>query len=105
MADDLRELDDRELLGELVEHTELARLRRMQDGELDTLEGVDDVQVTACLTSLAVQGEGLADHGLQAEAVEGGAEDLVVVEPRQQALIELGLVGLDAVHDALVEVG
>ncbi len=35
----------------------------------------------------AVDGQRLADHGLQAEAVEHGAEQLVVVEARDQALV------------------
>ncbi len=35
----------------------------------------------------AVDGERVADHGLQAEAVEHGAEDLVVVEAGDQALV------------------
>ncbi len=105
VAHQLGELDDRELLGELVEHAELARLGRMQDRELHALERVDDVQVAARLAALAVRGQRVSDHGLQAEAVQGRAEHVVVVEPRQQALVEPGLLGLDPVHDPLVEVG
>ena len=47
----------------------------------------------------------MADHRLHAEAVEDSPEDLVVVEAGDEALVERGLLGLDAVDDPLVEVG
>ena len=53
----------------------------------------------------AVDGQRVADHRLQAEAVEHGAEDLVVVEAVDQPLVARRLLGLDPVDDALVEVG
>src|ERR671914_2930272 len=102
---ELGELEHGELLRELVEHAELAALRRVAHGQLDALERVADVEEAARLPALAVDGERVPDHGLHAEAVERGAEDLVVVEARAQALVERGLLGLDPVHDALVEVG
>ena len=103
--DELGELGDRELLGELVEDAELAEVGRVGDRELDALERVADVEEAAGLAALAVDGQRVADHGLDAEAVEDGAEVLVVVEPGDQPLVGGGLVGLDAVDDALVEVG
>ena len=47
----------------------------------------------------------MADHRLHAEAVEHGAEVLVVVEAGDQALVASRLLGFDPVDDALVEVG
>src|SRR6185436_2053662 len=47
----------------------------------------------------------MADHGLYAEAVEHGAEDLVVIEASDQPLVTSRLLGLDPIDDALVEVG
>jgi hypothetical protein len=41
---------------------------------------------------------------LEAEPVEGGAEDVVVIEPREQPVIERRLFRPDAVHDALMQV-
>ena len=75
------------------------------DRQLDAVEGVADVEEAAGLAAAAVDGERVADHRLQAEAVEDGAEGLVVVEAGDQALVGGGLVGLDPVDDALVEVG
>ena len=66
---------------------------------------VADVEEAAGLAAAAVDGQRVADHRLQAEAVEHGAEDLVVVEAGDQALVAGGLLGLDPVDDALVEVG
>src|SRR5919106_290286 len=77
-----RELGDRELLGELVEHPVLARSRRVRRGQLHAPDRVDDVQVPASLASLPVDGQGMTDHGLEAEPVQR-----------------------DPVHDALVQVG
>src|SRR4051812_23899223 len=41
---ELRQLEDRELLGELVEHAELGALRGIADRELDALQRVADVE-------------------------------------------------------------
>src|SRR2546430_15668187 len=57
------------------------------------------------LPAPAVHGQGMADHGLEAEPVEGRPEHLVVVKSSSEAGIESGLVGVDSVHHALVEVG
>ena len=73
--------------------------------QLDALQRVADVEEAAGLAALAVDGQRVADHRLHAEAVEHGAEGLVVVEAGDQALVAGGLVGLDPVDDALVEVG
>ena len=75
------------------------------DRQLDAGERVADVEEAAGLVAGAVDGQRVADHRLQAEAVEHGAEDLVVVEAGDQALVAGGLLGLDPVDDALVEVG
>jgi hypothetical protein len=104
-ADELGQVRDRELLGELVENPELAELTGIRHGELDALERVADVEEAAGLPALAVDGEGVVDHRLDAEPVEHRAEVLVVVEPGHQALVGDRLVGLDSVDDALVEIG
>src|SRR4029453_11799040 len=74
LAHELRKLGDRELLGELVEDAELTLRRRVRDGQLDALERVSDVEKAARLAALAVDRERVADHCLNAEAVERGAE-------------------------------
>ncbi len=75
------------------------------DGQLDAGQGVANVEEAAGLAAGAVDGQRVADHRLQAEAVEDGAEQLVVVEAGDQPLVAVGLLGLDPVDDALVQVG
>ena len=78
---------------------------RVEKGQLHTGQGVADVEHAPGLAALAVDRQGVADHGLDAEAVEYGAEDAVVVEAGGQVGVQRGLLGLLAVDDALVEVG
>jgi hypothetical protein len=47
----------------------------------------------------------VADHGLEVEPVQRGPEDFVVVDARREAIVELRLLGLEPVHDALIQVG
>ena len=82
--DQVGELEDRELLGELVEDPALARLGRVETGQLDAAHGVADVDVAARLPALAVDRQRVLDRRLHAEAVEHGAEHLVVVEAVDQ---------------------
>ncbi len=100
-----RQVADREGLGELVVDAHLAAVGGVEHGQLDAGEGVADVEEAAGLAAGAVHGQGAADHGLEAEPVERGAELLVVVEAGQQPVVEQRLLGVDAVDDALVEVG
>ena len=101
----LGQLEHAELLGELVVDAQLAGVGRVGGGQRDALDRVADVEVAACLAALAVDRQRIADDGLDAEPVEGGPEDLVVVEAGRKPGVERRLVGLEAVDDALVEVG
>src|SRR5919106_2257467 len=105
VTDLLREIRDVERLRELVEDAVFPGRGRVRRRELDALEGVHDVEESTGLTALAVHGQRVADHGLYGEAVEGGPEQLVVVETGEETLVEPGLRRLDAVDDALVQVG
>ena len=93
------------MLGELVEDPVLALLGGVHERQLHTGLGVADVQHAPGLAPLAVDGEGVADHGLDTEAVQHRPEHGVVVETREQVVVHGGLVGLLAVDDALVEIG
>ena len=105
--DELGQLHDRELLGELVEHAELARAAAGFRAASSTQRRVStDVEVAAGLAALAVDRERLADHRLHAEAVERGAEHLVVVEPRRPGASSSAVSSVShPVDDALVQVG
>src|SRR5918994_3258089 len=99
------QIPHRELLGELIEDAELATLGGILDREAYTLDRVDDVQEAARLTTLAVNAEGIAHHGLNAEAVESRAEHLVVVEASAKPLVEIRLLRPNPVDNPLVQVG
>ena len=59
----------------------------------------------AGLATLAVDAQRMTDDRLDAETVEHGAEDPVVVETGGQVGVQIGLTGLLAVDDPLVQVG
>ena len=58
----------------------------------------------ARLPALAVDGQGNAGHRLDTEAIQDGPEDVVIVKGGAQIRMQLGLVGRDAVDDALVQI-
>src|SRR5207253_10660252 len=101
----LRQLPDRELLGELVEDAVLTALRWMLDADADALHRVTDVEESSGLAAPSIDGERLAHRRLHAETVEHRAPDDVVVEPRGQRSMERRLLGLAAVDHALVQIG
>src|SRR5256885_5083208 len=63
------QVENGELFGELVVNPALAFGGRVMTGNLDTSNGVPYVEEAACLPSLAVYGERLADGRLHAETV------------------------------------
>jgi SagB-type dehydrogenase family enzyme len=95
----------RHRLGHLVEHPEVAPVGRVLAGQLDAPHGVPDVDDAADLAAGPVDGQRLAQHGLDREPVQHRAEHGVIVEPGRQPLVDGGLRRLLAVHHALVEVG
>ena len=104
LGDHVREVEHAEGLRELVEDPVLALAGRVEAGELDARQRVADVERAARLSALPVDGQRVAGHGLDREPVEHRPEDAVVVEAGEQLGVQQGLVGLLAVHDALVEV-
>src|SRR6185437_10552267 len=105
LADQLRQFEDAELLGELVVHAHFAARGGVEDAELDAAQGIADIQEPAGLPPFAVDGKRIAANCLHTEAVQGRAEDFVVVETCRQIWIERGLLGFHAVNDALIEIG
>jgi error-prone DNA polymerase len=104
-GDRLGDLGDGQGLGHLVEHAELAAVRRVLAGELNTPDRVPDVDQATGLAARAVHGERVADHRLDHEPVQHRAEHRVVIEPGRQPVVPAGLLGLLAVDHALVQVG
>ena len=103
--DGLGEFHDAEHLGELIEDTILSQLGRMENGKFDAAQSVTNVQEPTRLPAPAVNRQGNAGNGLDAKAVQGCAENLVVVETGRQTIIQLRFIGGNAVHNSLVEVG
>src|SRR5437879_5130629 len=73
-------------------------------GNLDTSNGVTDVEEPARLAALPVYRERLADGRLHAETVEDGAEHVVIVEAIDQFFSKRGFVRHGSVNHALIEV-
>ena len=94
-----------ELLRELVINLHLARRRGVVARDLNAAHGVSDVQETAGLATLTVHGHRVTDGRLDAEAVERGTEDGVVVEAVHQVRVHVGFIRGETVDDALVQVG
>src|SRR5579863_525928 len=65
-----RQVQNRKLFGELVENPALSLSRRIQTGNLDAAHGVPNIEKTAGLSSLAVNGERMPNGRLNAEAIE-----------------------------------
>ncbi len=106
LADQLGQVAHPVALGDLVEdHRLVARGRRIGQGDLDTPDGVLDVDEGAGLAAGAVHGQRVVDGGLHQEPVEHGAVVAVVVEAVDQPFVAGGLLGLGAPDDALVQVG
>src|SRR5713101_4169539 len=104
-SDQLSQLQDGEGFGELIEHTIFSGLGRIEDGQFHAAHGVANVQEAPALPSFSVDGERDSGGGLHAEAVDGGPENVVIVEAGRQPFVEAGLVRLYAIDDALVQVG
>src|SRR5262249_4589950 len=103
-TDLVSEVRHRELFRELVEDAILPGLRGGGDGEFDAADGCPDVEEPTGLPAFSVDGEWHADGRLHAEAVERGAENLVIVEAIDEAGMAGDLVGHRTVDDTLVEV-
>jgi len=82
-----------------------ARLGRVLDGELETLNGVLDVDEGSGLPARAVYAEGVLHCRLHEKAVEHCAIITIVIEAVDEPLIQLGLLGLCAPDDTLMQVG
>ena len=100
----LRQFENRELLRELVVHSALAARGRILAGNLDAANRVSNVEKTTHLSALAVHGEWLANGRLHAEAVEHGAEHVILIEPIDEGFVESNFVGHRPVHDALIQI-
>ena len=102
---DTGEIEHTKLLGKLVEDAELTAVGRVEHGQLDAGQGIADIEETAGLTTLTIDGQGHADHCLNQKAVEHRTEDAVIVEAGTQALIEAYLVRIDTIDNPLVQIG
>jgi hypothetical protein len=80
VLDGLGEIKNAEHLRELVKGPVLTRLRGVKDGKFHAAQGVANIQEASRLAALAVYGERNAGNRLDAKAVQGRAENFVVVE-------------------------
>src|SRR5467141_4412602 len=100
----MRQFQDGKLFRELIVDPALASGCRVVTSDLDATHRVPNVEETACLSALPVNGERLADGRLYAETIKDGAENVVIIEPIDQRLIEPSFVRHRSVNDALIQV-
>src|SRR5215210_1892129 len=105
LLDEVGQLQNRPLLGELVEDPELTRLGGIVRRQLYAAHRIANVYEATRLTTLAVDRDWVSRSGLGAEAVEGRPEDPVVVVAIRERRVGGRLLGLYVVDDALIEVG
>ncbi len=106
LGNELGQLTDGVGLGHLIEDLDpIAPLGWIGEGDLDTADGVADVDERPGLAPGAVNGEWVPHRRLHEEPVEHGAVVAVVVEPVDQLGGERGLGGGRAPDDPLVEIG
>jgi len=74
-------------------------------GDFNAAYGVANVEKAAALAAFAVHGEGMSDDGFDAEAVEYGAENFVVIETIDECFVERDFVGDGAVNHTLIQIG
>src|SRR5262249_24382501 len=101
----LSQMKDGEALGELVVDSAFALGGGIVASDLDAADGVANAQEAASLAASAIDSQRLADGRLHAEAIEHGAEDVVVVEAIDKRIVLRSLVGHGAIDDALIEIG
>ena len=98
------ELIDCKRLCELVHNAQLTRGRRCRGSKLDALERIFEVEIASCLASAAIDGQRHAGDRLDQETVYNGTKYIIVMEVRQQSLVEAGLHRCQTVDRALHEV-
>ena len=98
-------IQDRELLGELIENPKLAGFGWIEHGQLDATERIANIQKAAGLSALPVDGQRHAMHRLDDEAVQHGAEYRIIVKAGRKLRMQYGLVRIDSVDHSLIEVG
>src|SRR5215210_57650 len=103
--DEAGQFQYRPLLGKLVEDPELTWPGGIVRRQLYAAHRITNVYEATCLTTLAVDRDGVSRSGLGAEAVEGRPEDPVVVVAVRERRVGGCLLGLHVVDDALIEVG
>ena len=74
----------------------------MQGRQFNAADRIFDVDEAPGLSPLAVDGQRVADGGLDDEPVKGGAEHFVVVKAVDQYRVSGRLLRVDAVDDTLV---
>src|ERR1700693_3711234 len=70
-----RQLKHRKLLGELIVHSALAGIGWIKTSQLDTSNGVADIQKPSRLPAFSINRQRMAGHSLHAEPVQNRAEN------------------------------
>src|SRR5271170_2402367 len=102
---DAGDIHDGKTFSELIVNAALVARGGILAGDFDAAHGVANIEEAAALAAFAVHGEGMSDDGFDAEAIEDGAENFVVIKTIDERFIERDFVGDGAVHHSLIQIG
>ena len=97
-------MQDGECFGELVEHPIFARLGGIHNRQLDAAQSIADIQEAAALASLSIHRQRNAGGRLHTESVDGGSENVVIVEAGGEVIVHFRFVRLDSVDHSLMQI-
>src|SRR5271155_1657626 len=102
---DTGDIHDGKTFGELIVNAAFVARGGILAGNFDAAHGVANIEEAAALAALAVYGKRMPDDGFNAEAIEDGAENFVVIKTVDERFVERDFVGDGAVHHALIQIG
>src|SRR5438270_3129409 len=99
------ELQHGKLLGKLIKDAIFMSSRRIQAGQLNTTDGIADVEETAGLTTFAVNRDGMTNGCLHTETVQRRAKHFIVIKTIHQGSLSCDFIGYGSVNHSLIEIG
>ena len=92
------------MLGELVEDPKIATVSGIAGGDINAGQSIADIQKAPRLPARAIDRQGQTCHGLDQKAVQHRTENMIIMERGPQLIRQLGLICIDAIDHALVQI-
>src|ERR1700693_806308 len=92
------------LLGKLIEYTAFTTVGRVQACNLNATHRISNVQETAGLAALTVDGERVSYRCLHAEAVQHRSKYFIVIKTVDERVIQGRFVGNRSIDNSLIQI-